>query len=369
MGKNLKNTKGTYDRQPKWEDEVEWIDFKDGKDHRVRMVGDFNLMARQWVVTKKGKFFPVWSPKFNPDSETMDLDNPDPMYDDFNKFPQVLMISNVIDRDLQQGGRDPNPVRGIMVPASVIIPTLKKIMNLIQADPADPEKGVDLMITFNPQGAGVQKWSVINGAATPLEPHEDPNNSSCKFKYYDFEKVCPDFSTDQESAQRYYRTLREGMGRNYYYVKKVGKASPGENPWSAFKPDMNGHPYNSFPELEGYPKPGEKGGYDPGSQTRSTPQPVDDEELPPKRESQEKPASPSSAEVSNGKSSAGSNGKNASSGETEQIHPDIPNIDHPEHGVVPECFTQYDGTAKCKKCPVRVPCLKFLPEDEDGDDL
>lgn len=354
MGKKLGSVR-SGDSKPKWEDAVEFIDFRDGKDHKLRLVGDFTLMARHWVVTKKGKFFPIWSPKFNEDSERLDLDNPDPMYDDFNKWPQVMLICNAIDRELQKRN-DPNPVRGVMLPASSVTPILKKLMSLIDAEVSDPKHGVDLLITNNPKAPGNQKWTIVNGSNSPLTPEEKA------YDYYDFDEITPDF-TDSKVALEFARDMKDGMGRNYYYVTQITSDVDPDDPWESFKSDVNGVPYITVPELEGFPKPGDKdGGKKTSSRRRSS---SDDEELPTSRRSRaaaqdddDEPEFPPRNKAK--KAAAESSG--------DQVHPDIPDMEHPDFGTVPECFTQFDGTKKCKACPVMVKCLDNS-EDEDDTEI
>lgn len=373
MAKPIRKVKKN-ERKPKWEDAVEWVDFLDGKSHMLRLVGLATVSGRHWVNTKTGKFFPVWSTKFNPDSEEMDLPNPDPMYDDFGRWPQKVMIINVIDRNLQKKG-NPNPVRGAILP-DTIQETLLEISNLIDADLADTEHGVDLSIRFNPQGSGTNKWVVASGRTTPLQPHEDPSSDECDYAYYNFDDLYPDF-TDAEVAAEYAKEVKKSMARNLYYVKRADdvELDPDDNPWDAYKGDPTGQPYTTVAELEEWPKPGDrnkkkKGGGSSKKKSENYYEEDESENTSRKTKSKKRETSDDSdAEEEEEYTPPKSNKKKAEpkSDDDNQVHPDIANIDHPDHGVVPECYTQYDGTPKCKKCPVRSDCLQNMPDDDEDE--
>jgi hypothetical protein len=395
MAKQMSQTRSSS-REPRWEDEVDWQEFSN-KITLMRIVGLVTVRKRFWIQTLTGKSFPMWSTKFDPDTEEDTLDNPCPMYDDFGIYGQKILIFNAIIRDLQEKG-DPNGgVRGIIWPAGVK-EDLDTIIERIKVDPADPEQGIDLAVKYNAAASGSSKWTIQRDDRTPLKPRENPDSPECECTYYDFDALAEDFKgylpdearLDGESdgdfmtrrketrdkakeyAATYARRMKDAMARYMWYVVQVAPIDEND-PWKSFKGDVNGQPWQNIEVLAAVEKAREdaKDGKGGTASSQSTGGGQKDADLPSNRGAAvDTSEAPSRSEVepdapAQAASAQSATAASAPEGGLPQIHPDaaIKTVAHATFGNVPECYTKYTGKAACHKCPVKVKCIDLM-EDE-----
>jgi hypothetical protein len=393
MAKPLSQIKSS-DGPPKWEDEIDWYRFPSNKVIILRIVGFITVRKRYWIETLSNKAFPMWSTKFDPDIEEDVLDNPCPMVDDFDDYGRKFLLLNVIIRELQEKG-DPNGgVRGIIWPAGVR-KTFDTIIDRIKCDPADPEKGIDLAVKYDGRASGTDMWTIQRDERTPLKPFEDPNSPECEYTYYDFDALAQDFKgylpdserqedeSDEdfferrrvkrqkakELAAEYAREMKIAMARHKYYVVQIGEIDP-NNPWAAFKGDINGKPYRHFGLMKKKDKQRKddsnrigsfaKGDNKFKSSDLSDRRKTTTTDEAPQREEVEPPVKEEPVNVKPEETKQSENG-------LPQIHPDkkIKTKKDPKYGNVPECFPAFEGTQTCNKCPMSAICIDAMDDDDD----
>lgn len=365
MGKPLSSAKGNFQNDKKWDEEVEYHNFLDGKQHLVRVVGDITVLARHWIDTLTSKRFPAWCPQMNSDTEEFDSNRPCPAHDDFDDKSQKVLIGNCIVRK-HQDRNEPNPMRAFSLPAAVT-QDIEAIVELIKCDPADPVDGIDLAIKYDKSAVGNKKWSVHRGDKTPLTDEEKD------YELYDFDALCPDFN-DPEVVAEYAKNMKESMARNkYYVVQDQAVPSGARDPFKFFKGTSNGKPWTDFAVLVEYKneKLGDKAKKHTVTETTTKPaaeiaeEPED--EPPPPKETAEPAPKPELVPDEPAPEPAQARTEPAEEKTPSNAHPDssIGTKEHPEHGIVPECFEAYDGTAKCQRCPMRATCI--VSTDDDGD--
>lgn len=324
MGKKLGQVK-QYANDHKWEEDVQWLPFQDGKAVLVRFVGDVRVLARHWVETLSGKRFPVWCPKLHEQDEEFSKDRVCPLHDDFDDRAQKMLIGNLIVRPLQERGEH-NPVRGYMLPHSCYN-EIVNISELIHADPTDAKKGVDLQIKYNAKAAGSGRYSIQRGDTTPLTKEE------LAYTYTDFDVVAPDFD-DEEVRNEYVKIMMTAAARHKYYViQEQDVPANARDPFKYFRGDPRGKPRTQFPELVSFCNGEEE-------PRRAK---IYEEERPVREARTEKKKAPN-----------------------DRVHPDpeVELTDDHEYGTVPTCFRDYQATAICTRCTVREPCM-----ENTGDDL
>jgi len=357
MGKPLSQVK-KYSEEPKWEDEAEWVEWPDGKQVLVRVVGTVTVLAQHWIDTMSGKRFPVYCPKFDGDDERYVDHRYCPMHDDFAERSNKIIVGNCIVRHLQERG-DPNPVRGFKLPHSVN-EDLLNIMEIIGSDPADPDGGVDLAIRYNKAAAGARRYGIQRGNASPLTAAER------QYTYYDFDVICPNYS-DPDQADAQARKVKTAMARNKMYVVQEQQIPPNAtNPFNYFRGDVNGAKFTDYPELVQYkneklgserytvtnrsavPSVGAapRGPVVTGASTSSTTPSFT-------------PTTPAAtpAPVSEQAQLDALFTPTPAVAATPVNAPSIPTIQHEQYGEVPECFGKFDGTDKCKACTARGKCV------------
>lgn len=361
MGKPLSAVKKNFDDH-KWEDDIEWHDFNDGKLHMIRVVGDIKVMSRHWVKTLSSKSFPQWCPQLDEETEKYLSDRPCPAHDDFGSDlrPQKVLVGNCIIRALQERGDD-NPVRGFMLPHA-INDDLHDIVEIIKCDPADPKKGIDLAIRYNSKAKGNKKWGLQRGERTPLTDDEK------EFNFYDFEKLAPNFD-DEEVQGEYALKMKDSMARMKYYVKQTSRVPDGaRDPFKHFVGDIKGKPWTDFAVLVDYrnEQAGDK------AKTVKTTHKEDDgkeeevhdheepDEAPPPKESKSAPE-PDGGDDDDTPPETSEKKKKSS----EHPDDDIESKEHSKLGLVPDCFQEYTATAKCNRCPVRAKCIDETNDDDE----
>lgn len=340
MGKPLTAVKRFSDEK-KWEDDVEWFSFPDDKMVLIRIVGNVEVLARHWIKTLSNKMFPAWCPRLNQEEE-FDHTRPCPAHGDFEDKAQKMIVANAIIRNMQERG-DPSPIKGIMLPHAVN-DDLASIAELIKGNPADDEKGVDLAVKYSSKAVGNKKWSIQRGDTTPLTDTER------KYRRYDFPKIVPQFD-DPEVAAQYAKNMKEAMARHKYYVVQSAQVPRNaRDPFKYFRGDVRGQPWTDFADLVDY-RNAEKGDdaathrvtrTSSGSRAAPRDDLYEEDEAPPARrrvsETREPPV------------------------ERQEETASEPAEDTSEN---PECFGQYDGTAKCARCHVRAGCIDRTDDDDD----
>lgn len=336
MGKPLNAVK-RYSDEKKWEDDVEWFSFPDDRMVLVRIVGDVEVLARHWIKTLSGKMFPSWCPRLNTEEE-FDHTRPCPAHGDFEDKAQKMIVCNAIIRNLQERG-DPEPIKGIMLPHAVN-DDLTSIAELIKGNPADDKSGVDLAIKYSSKAVGNKKWSIQRGDTTPITDAER------KYRRYDFAKIVPQFD-DPEVAATYAKNMREAMARHKYYVVQEQQVPRNaRDPFKYFRGDARGQPWTEFADLVDF-RNAEKG--DEAANHRVKRGDRDE----PRRDSrrndlyEEEEAPPRRRAVS----------------EAPRDEPEE-QVAQAQDDDLPECFTQYDGTAKCARCNVRGRCISETEDDD-----
>jgi hypothetical protein len=368
MGKKFSQVKRFSDEK-KWEDEVEWFKFPDDRMVLVRFVGDLEVLARHWIKTMSGKMFPTWCPRMDSEEEWRH-ERPCPAHADFEDKAQKMLIANAIIRQMQERG-DPNPVKGVMLPHAVN-EDLSAISELIKADVADPADGVDIAIKFSSKAIGNKKWSLQRGDRTPLTEQEN------RYRFFDFGKIVPNF-TDKEVAAQYAKTMREAMGRQKYYVVPDGRVpANARDPFKYFRGDARGQPWNEFAVLVDY-KNAEKGDsagtyrVSGGRRDGETETLYEENEASREQSGGGEVAERAVRSEESVRQSDAATGQAADDGRdvaesaagSGTVHPDgIADIEHPEHGTVPECFGTYSGIEKCSRCPIRSRCVDNSDETD-----
>jgi len=158
----------SYNQEEKWEDNVRWGDFAN-KFKSFRPVGGIWPVARHWIEAKSGKFFPMWCPKYNADTEEFE-EGRDCAAHDAGLRATRMALGNFIDRELQQKG-DTNPIVVLSLPTTVM-QAISGIIDLIGVDPADPVNGVDLYFKYDASQSGTDKYSVQRGDKCTLTTEE-----------------------------------------------------------------------------------------------------------------------------------------------------------------------------------------------------
>lgn len=367
-GRKLSEVK-RYSDEKKWEDEVDWFQFPEEKMVLIRMYSDVIVMARHWVKTMSGKMFPSWCPRLD-DEENFQHERPCPAHADFEDKAQKVIIANAIIRSLQERG-DPNPVRGVMLP-HIINDELVKIAQLVKADPADDERGVDLAITHSPKTPGNKKWSVQRGDKTPLTQEER------RYSTFDFTRIPPDFS-DPQVAEQYAKNMREAMARHKYYVvpdKRVPENA--RDPFKYFRGDARGQPWTEFGVLVDY-RNAQKG--DDAQSYRVSDRRRGDEEL-----YEEEEARPARRRAAVDRRAAETSAQTTArpAAETQSDPADRADVQRPAEtreddagrdsdrershstGVdeKPKCYGDYHGGSECTGCGVRARCMDATEDAE-----
>jgi len=364
MGKPISQVK-RFSNEPKWEDEVDWIEFPDDKMVLIRVVGDVEVMARHWVTTPTNKRFPVWCPQLN-ENEDYDSKRWCPAHDDFADDPSVnraqkLLIGNCIVRQLQER-RELNPVRGFMIPHAAH-EDLIAIAELIKADPADPERGVDLAVRYTPKAVGNRKWQIQRGESTPLTDEER------RYRLFNFPSIIPNFA-DEEVANQYARSMKEAMARHKYYVVQEQRIPQGaRDPFKYFRGDPRGQPWTQFAVLVDYRNQlkGENAqSYRvSGRQTDGTEQTIQDDvppPPPPPQQPQRQQHHHSQQQTSADNSDVFGPPQNRPDATRFSKSPEnLKMVEHPQHGQVPECFGKFNGTGRCITCDadIRDKCIEI----------
>jgi hypothetical protein len=371
MGKPISQVK-KFSNTPSWEDEVQFMEFPDGKLVMIRLVGNINVMARHWIKTLSGKMFPQWCPQMNPTTEEWETSRPCPAHDDFDDRAQKMLVGNCIVRSIQDRGHD-NPVRGLMLPHAVNEDLLAIYEMIGNVDPADPEKGVDLGIKYNSKAVGNKKWTIQRGNDTPLK------KSELAYEYYDFDNIIPNFD-DPKVAAEYAKRMKDSMARNKYYVVQEQHVPEGtRDPFKFFKGDINGQPWTDFQELVDFRNDaaGDKAttvkktarGDDSVERRVDDDEPParirhDDDDAPPakskRRDADDDDAPPAKSKRRDADDDDAPPAKSKAS-----VHPDgLKSKQHPKHGEVPTCFEQYTGEPKCHRCPSRMSCIDLTKDDD-----
>ena len=337
MGKPLTAVK-RYSDEKKWEDEVEWFSFPDDKMVLIRIVGNVEVLARHWIKTLSNKMFPAWCPRLDSE-ENFQHDRPCPAHADFEDKAQKMIITNAIIRTMQERG-DPSPIKGIMLPHAVN-DDLVSIAELIKGNPADEEKGVDLAVKYSSKAVGNKKWSIQRGDTTPLTEAE------LKYRRYDFPKIVPQFD-DPEVAALYAKNMKEAMARHKYYVVQDQKVPRNaRDPFKYFRGDVRGQPWTEFADLVDY-RNAEKGDDAQTHRVTRTGRAAPRNDL-----YEEDEAPPARRRVSETRTEA-----------REEPAREAEESDATGTAENPECFSQYDGTAKCARCHVRANCTEQTDDDD-----
>lgn len=358
MGKPISQVK-RYANEAKWEDEVDWIEFPDDKMVLIRIVGDIEVLARHWITTTSGKRFPMWCPKLN-EREDYEAERWCPAHDDFDDKSQKLIIGNCIVRHLQER-REPNPVRGFMIPHAAYDDVFA-IFELIKGDPADPQRGVDLAVRYSPKAVGNRKWSIQRGDTTPLTDDER------RYRYFDFSKIIPNFA-DKEVATHHARLMKESMARHKYYVIQNERVPQGaRDPFKYFRGDLAGQPWTQFAVLVDFRN--QQKGESAQSYRVSAPAADGTEQTietddPSVNRPQQPPPPPRATDdgmfgAPQSAPAVATNTPQPSEPPVKRSVADVRYVQHPKFGRVPECFGQFSGLGACITCdaPTRDKCIE-----------
>ena len=189
---------GGTTRKKRWDEEVPWLEFADGKWMNLRFFGNstsiLTMVATHWLETLKGKRFPMLCLNYD-STESAFTKTGCPVCDEFDpRNSEVQGIKDIsarfsgythaIDRDIQEAGgvgADWKAWRPVRLPISVII----ALQNLkgrnvhtingkkYEADVADPYYGRDVAIKYDPYAANPQaKYTTDKGDHTPLSDEE-----------------------------------------------------------------------------------------------------------------------------------------------------------------------------------------------------
>jgi hypothetical protein len=362
---NLQNS--NEDDIPDWLDQFsdQIVKVESGRDLTIRPVGPVLVLGQHWPkIPKSGTSTPpLWCPRFDPGEQKFVQDRPCPLHEDFEEKAQKRLLFCAIVRDWQTGrrGRD-NPIGIISLPGSVTADLLK-IMKINRHDITDPEKGCDIMVSYDKSAAPAQKWGVQRVEATTLTDEEQA------FEVPDLEASSPDFS-DPEVAAEYARLMRSKMARWSYYVKPLNNGKRG---WDGYKWALDGKPYTTFSELAG--DKADKQDDQPRSsrrqEARARPvdddapvrrRPVDDDD--PSPEAEPAPARQARQARDPDVEDAGDapppparkpNGPRAHADWTAQYG--IKWVVQAD-GQQPACYGDFAQEPKCRQCPLRKPCLE-----------
>ena len=230
----------------KWDSKIKFHDFAKEPNITGRFIGPLFTLARHWVPIL-GKFknggmpqvFPTWCPRCNPSTGKLDAALACPLHEDFNQNATLYFVSDMIIRAHQDDLRK-NPVVPVLLPVRDTKVFLDKMVAKLKGDLADPVKGMDVDIEFNPDAKNKDpKWIVTPGSRTQLSDEEQA------YVLTDFSTILPNYA-DEAVNSLHARTLKENLVRLKYYVmeQENGKG------WAKYKADPNGRPYINFPELE-----------------------------------------------------------------------------------------------------------------------
>ena len=403
-GKPMKETKPIV-FEPKWDESVNWLEFKADEPIQIRPIGIAYVIAQHWLKTPSKKNFPALCPKFDSNAEAWVQDWNCPCHDDFGMLASQVMIFDVICRELQEKG-ERNPIRSARLPYT-LRPQLDTILQQMKADPADPVKGYDLYIRYMPAQAGNLKWYISRGDRCPLTEEEQA------YTLTDFPNIIPDFC-DATVRLKQAKSLKTSLARHMYYVIPTGNPKPGQPPWASFKGDPNGEPWINFDSLVEYenglpPKEKTKTPSGKAYSSKKTDS-ADDDDLPesfkakpssvakaaeslaapaqkedppeieqpkaeqPKAEQPKaEPAKPEPAKPEPAKSEPAKPepAKSEQTTETKSVEQaDTAKTSESEKPARvtethPECFGGWKGNALCLKCDHRKPCLRQSSNDDD----
>jgi len=218
-------------RKERWDKEVQWHPLKAGWNH-LRIMGPYFKVAQHWFETPTQKRFSLLCPEFDP--FTGDYTNVGccPIEEEFGSVkehpdekmkklsPRLTAFTQVIVRDFQAQG-DQFPVKPVRLPITTLGNIRKQAQLNLNAsneptDVNDPTYGCDVMINYDPQAQGAERYSVTlaQGGKIPLTEAEMAYFQDPRFIIW--ENIIQ-YPTKAE--------IKEALSRNGYYAVAGGTAN------------------------------------------------------------------------------------------------------------------------------------------------
>ncbi len=190
----------SFSKEAKWDADLQWCELKPGVWNQIRLYGPVYIVAQNWFKTLKDKNFSLFSLAWDPFERAYTKQDQDPIFQFFGDIfnhaekkvkdiaPRKQAYAQAFIRPtpgLPQGGE----FRPVRLPASVVSqiskaaslnfktnevgqPIFDEAGKPQAADPTCPDHGVDLLIFYDPNKQGAEKYSVQLGAKSPLTAHE-----------------------------------------------------------------------------------------------------------------------------------------------------------------------------------------------------
>jgi hypothetical protein len=189
----------SFTKEARWDADLQWYELKPNTWNQIRLYGPVYIVAQNWFKTLKDKSFSLFSLAWDPFERSFNKQDQDPIFQFFGDIfnhpekkvkdiaPRKQAYAQAFIRPtpgLAQGGEF-KPVR---LPSSVVSQIAKVAMlNYMTdqtgapifedgqpkvADPTDADYGVDLMIYYDPNKQGAEKYSVQLGTKSPLTVQE-----------------------------------------------------------------------------------------------------------------------------------------------------------------------------------------------------
>ena len=239
---------GAGNRQPRWDDTIDWADIIPNKWMTVRFIGTMKLVGSRWFESKRGKRFPMLVEFYDPATREVDANRDiverefDPKNSPSEKIQGLQLrqsgLACAIIREAQKIGNvtgDPEWRfwRPFRLPMSVVIALQKHSNNnlvewegkQVPVDIADPYYGKDINIFYDPKGATPSDKYQVQAVGLP---QSQTDGVGVIHPLTEEEQACINELPDFDTLIRYptEKDIKQALQMGNYYdeLKNMGSA-------------------------------------------------------------------------------------------------------------------------------------------------
>lgn len=165
--------------------EFSYKDMKFDVDYKLRLLGNYHPAYKYWIPTRDNKVTPIIAKGFNPETESWDFIDEDPLYKivvgSKNKLLRLEFYYTINCIDRSDGLVKILPLKSTIFNAIVDL-----VKNPEYGDPTDPVTGYDILLKKTKTGPKPQNIKYVvtpSRKSSPLTPEEQ------KLKLYELDKI------------------------------------------------------------------------------------------------------------------------------------------------------------------------------------